>query len=97
MRVVSRWFLISRLSPLFGCGNAHVITRAKKLDFKQLCKALVLVSRYLSTTDLALISASNLSKLGPFYVPSGVGRAQMLFLGFSVVLLPDLTQVVTKK
>jgi hypothetical protein len=26
------------LSLLFGCGNTHMITCAKKLDFKELCK-----------------------------------------------------------
>ena len=27
-------------SPLFGCGKGHVFPHAKKLDFKELCKAL---------------------------------------------------------
>jgi len=25
-------------SPLFGCGNTHVITRAKNLGFNDICK-----------------------------------------------------------
>ena len=39
-RGMRRKLLINGQSPLFGCGNAHVISRTKKLGFKELCKAL---------------------------------------------------------
>ena len=43
---------ISHLSPLFGCGNAHLITHEKKLGFKELCKGLYNIKKFQSFQDI---------------------------------------------